>query len=66
VFARVRVHGEVQKLRGALGIVNPVGELALQGYRLKVARDLVEQQVGVHACGGNDHNLGIVFQVKKS
>ena len=59
------VHREVEQLGRPLGVVDAVGELALDGHRLEVAGDLVEHEVGVHAAGRHGHDLGVVLEVEE-
>ena len=63
---RGRVHGVVQELGRPPGAVNPVGELPLDGDRLKIAGHLVEHQVGVAAAGRHDDDLGLVLEIKNA
>lgn len=65
VRMRQWVHGVVQKFGRPLGIVNPVGELALDGHSLETAGDLVEDEVGIHAAGRNHDDLGLVLGIEK-
>jgi hypothetical protein len=60
-----QVYSVVENLCGAPWFENVVSELALNGYCLEIARNLVEHEVGVHAPGRQYNDLRVVLAAKE-
>jgi hypothetical protein len=63
VLAAHRVDGEVEELCGLQGRRQPVGQLPLDGNRLKVHGGFVEDEVGILGHDGHQGDGGVVRQV---
>ena len=65
VQVRYWIHLVVEELGGAPWVGDAVSKLALDGYRLEIARNLVEHKVDIHATRWKCDDLCVVLEVEE-